>query len=849
VTDVNDKNDLTIFLEPVRRKFLLHVVTLAALAGVFFYAAIYLAYVENGFTNAMIVQVAVAYLGVVVYTFQKRLSTAHLGLILLSAILLLSAANLFQFGIYANSALLGVLPSIALIFAGPRFATIIFVVVVVLFGSAGLLFVNGTLSAPVDTNLLITQPASWINQGLVLLFAMVMSLFSLHALNNALFTMLGRAREDLDACKRAEERLSLAFQGANDGLWDWDMTNNHVYYSPRWCEMLGYRQDELEQVLGTWERLVHPDDRERVLNEVEAYLKGESDAFDTEFRMHHKNGEWVNILSRAHFLENSAGEKRLVGTHLDITHRTTLIQEKERAVAASRAKSEFLANMSHEIRTQMNGILGMVELLSIQDLPPSSKQMINTIQESSSSLMRIIDDILDTSKIEAGHLNREEHPVALIPLLDDVIETYNVFAQDRDVFLSLHLDTDVPEWVEADSIRLKQILNNLVSNGIKFSASAKNDGKTGKVILSVKQTDNSHLEICVKDNGIGMTKEVQSRLFRPFTQAEENTTRRFGGTGLGLAISKSLADLMGGELSVESALGQGSNFTLSLPLRPLTGEIHAVDLAGLKVLSLQNEHPTTRTWQNILDIKGMAHTACRTVTAADKILSGDNNNAQISLISCETDEETLESMGALRVSDPARKCIVFLKNVTEHAALEDEKTHILRKYPLKISDMLASIAKFSGLSVQEAPNTSSQTPAQFEKPRLKDNPILLVEDNLVNQKVIQRQLQVLGYTNITIANDGSQGFKIWRAGIYDLVFADYHMPVMDCFEMTAKIRAEERARQASQTPIVAITANALQGEDRKSFAAGMSDYLSKPVELKRLDEMISCWIAPPNHLL
>jgi len=192
--------------------------------------------------------------------------------------------------------------------------------------------------------------------------------------------------------------------------------------------------------------------------------------------------------------------------------------------------------MSHEIRTPMNGILGMVELLSIQDLPPSSKQMINTIQESSSSLMRIIDDILDTSKIEAGHLNLEEHPVALIPLLDDVIETYNVFAQDRDVFLSLHLDTDVPEWVEADSIRLKQILNNLVSNGIKFSASAKNDGKTGKVILSVKQTDNSHLEICVKDNGIGMTKEVQSRLFRPFTQAEENTTRRLGGTGLGLAI-------------------------------------------------------------------------------------------------------------------------------------------------------------------------------------------------------------------------------------------------------------------------------------------------------------------------
>jgi PAS domain S-box-containing protein len=844
---VNDKNDLTTFLEPVRRQFLLRVLTLTALAGGASYAAIYLAYLENGFSNAMVVQLAVGSLGVVIFFLRKLLSTAQIGFILLAAILLLSIANLLQLGIYSNSALLGVLPAIALAFTGQRAASAVFVVVSTLFVVAGVLFVKGFLSVPVDTNLLIAQPASWINQGLVLLVAMALSLFSLNALNNALFTTLRRAREDLDARRRAEERLSLAFQGANDGLWDWDMENNHVYYSPRWCEMLGYQQDELEPVLGTWERLVHPDDRERVLNEVESYLKGESDAFDTEFRMQHKNGEWIDILSRAHFLENSTGEKRLVGTHLDVTHRTTLIQEKERAVASSRAKSEFLANMSHEIRTPMNGILGMVELLSIQDLPPSSKQMINTIQESSSSLMRIIDDILDTSKIEAGHLNLEEHPVALIPLLDDVLETYNVFAQDRDVFLSLHLDTDVPEWIEADATRLKQILNNLVSNGIKFSASAKNDGKTGKVILSVKQSGNSQIEICVKDNGIGMTKEVQSRLFRPFTQAEENTTRRFGGTGLGLAISKSLTDLMSGEISVESDLGQGSSFTLSLPLRPLTGEIHAIDLTGINVLSLQNEHPTTRAWQNILDLKGMVHTPCRTVEAAEKILSDDKSNARISLISCVSDQETLKTLGALRDRDPARRCIVFLQNVSEHSALQDETTHVLRKYPLKISDMLASIAKLSGLSVQDAPNTGSQSPAHFEKPRLKDNPILLVEDNLVNQKVIQRQLQVLGYTNITVANDGSQGFETWKANTYDLVLADCHMPVLDGFEMTAKIRAEERVRQAPKTPIVAITANALQGEDRKCFAAGMSDYLSKPVELKRLDEMIHRWVTPHDR--
>ena len=846
MTDVNDKNDLTNFLEPVRRKFLLRVITLTALAGGASYAAIYLAYLENGFSNAMVVQLAVGSLGVVIFFLRKRLSTAQIGFILLSAILLLSMANLLQLGIYSNSALLGVLPAIALAFTGPRAASAVFVLVSSLFVVAGVLFVNGALSVPVDTNLLIAQPSSWINQGLVLLVAMALSLFSLNALNNALFTTLRRAREDLDARKRAEERLSLAFQGANDGLWDWDMENNQVYYSPRWCEMLGYQQDELEQVLGTWERLVHPDDRERVLNEVESYLKGESDAFDTEFRMQHKNGEWIDILSRAHFLENSSGEKRLVGTHLDVTHRTTLIQEKERAVAASRAKSEFLANMSHEIRTPMNGILGMVELLSIQDLPQSSKQMISTIQESSSTLMRIIDDILDTSKIEAGHLNLEEHPVALIPLLDEVLETYNVFAQDRDVFLSLHLDTDVPEWIEADATRLKQILNNLVSNGIKFSASAKNGGKTGKVVLSVRQTSVSQMEICINDNGIGMTREVQSRLFRPFTQAEENTTRRFGGTGLGLAISKSLTDLMGGELMVESALGQGSKFTLQLPLRPLSGEIHTLDFSGINVLSLQNEHPTTRAWQNILDLKGMSHITCRNIEAAKKILSDDSNSTRLVLVSCETDTETLSAMRAIRAEDTSRRCIVFLENVSDHLEQQDESTDILRKQPLKISDMLASIAKLSGLSAPDVPEIEQKSPIIFEKPLPKNNPILLVEDNLVNQKVIQRQLQVLGYSNVTVASDGRQGFEIWSANSFDLVLADCHMPVMDGFDMTAKIRATERSRQAPETPIVAITANALQGEDRKCFAAGMSDYVSKPVELKRLEDMVSRWVKPEN---
>ncbi len=374
--------------------------------------------------------------------------------------------------------------------------------------------------------------------------------------------------ETEQSLKASEERFALAMKGANDGLWDWNLKSGHVYYSPRWLEMLGYEEGELPENIDTWQMLCHPDDVKATLDAVNAYLSGESNSFETEFRMRHKKGHLLPILSRAYLArDQKTGEPlRLVGTHVDMSSykqlEEKLKQAKESAENANMAKSVFLANMSHEIRTPMNGILGFVDLLAKGENDPKRKQQFSLIKESGNSLLTILNDILDLSKIDSGKLGIEEHPFMTKEPFEHVALIYEGNEQSHGIDFTYHIDERLPQWCLGDIVRIKQVVLNLLSNAMKFTS------KEGCVTLDVTFNPQMKSLLCsVSDTGIGIAPENLSKIFLAFEQEDGSTTRKFGGTGLGLAISSRLVEMMGGELRVESTLGKGSRFFFELPLK------------------------------------------------------------------------------------------------------------------------------------------------------------------------------------------------------------------------------------------------------------------------------------------
>lgn len=407
--------------------------------------------------------------------------------------------------------------------------------------------------------------------------------------NNMIKTIKNRDK----SLTESEERFSLAMKGANDGLWDWNMLTNEVYYSPRWKQMLGYEDNELENQLSTWEKLVHPGDLVIAHENINDYINGKTPIYEQELRMQHKDGHMINILSRGFIIRDEATGKpsRMIGTHIDITTRKTyehelhelnsnlenrvkertsdlenlnneLIAAKNIAEHANKTKSLFLANMSHEIRTPMNGIIGLTDLTLRTDLDKQQKGYLENLKISSNNLLNILNDILDFSKIEAGKLELEIHTFDLNTVIENIISIYNVRSVEKDIKLSLDLSESVGKYVMGDSVRLTQILSNLLNNAIKFTS----QGKINIIIDRKNLSD--FVTFSVSDTGIGIPKDVQDKLFDSFTQADSSTSRRYGGTGLGLAISKHLVEMMNGKITLESEKSKGStfSFTISLPV-------------------------------------------------------------------------------------------------------------------------------------------------------------------------------------------------------------------------------------------------------------------------------------------
>lgn len=660
----------------------------------------------------------------------------------------------------------------------------------------------------------------------------------------------------------SEERHKFALDATTDGLWDWDITTNKSYCSPSYFRMLGYEPDELPPTTEShWLDLLHPEERDLVVATAKESLAREG-GYEIEFRMRTKAGDYKWILSRGKVVarDENGRPTRVIGTHVDLTARKQqeleLKNAKEAAETASRTKSLFLANMSHEIRTPMNSIIGIAHLALKTDLTPRQRDYLTKMQASGQHLLRIINDILDFSKIESGKFVIEQASFDLEEVLASLAEFFHSKVAGRELELIFDVAPDMPSTLVGDSLRISQILLNYASNAVKFT-------EKGEIRISarVMERNASHalLHFAVRDTGIGLSREQQRDLFQSFQQADMSTTRKYGGTGLGLAISKRLAEMMGGEVGVESRQGVGSTFWFNVRVGIAAKQKHVLvphpSFRGCRALVVDDNDTFRRVLRHMLQSMTFTVTdAASGEQAVEEVRRAASCGEPVKILFLDRQMPGMDGVGTARAIralrlDPQPLIIMvtaYDQDGTLDACRNDPAIEAVLTKPITPFVLLESAV--SALSDERRESQEDESTLSTLEDRLSvisGARVLLAEDNDINQEVAVELLREAGLL-VDTADNGQEVLEKVRRTTYDLVLMDVQMPVMDGLEATAAIR--ENPAWGS-LPIVAMTANAMRQDRIACLDAGMNDFIPNPIEPDHLWATLLKWVKPRNAAL
>lgn len=568
------------------------------------------------------------------------------------------------------------------------------------------------------------------------------------------------------------------------------------------------------------------------------------------------DGSTFTALHDASILRDESGEALYVIVNIqDISDRKlaeqAILQARREAEAASQAKSDFMANMSHEIRTPLHGIVGLTGLLQETPLNEEQQDHVATIKLCTESLRRVIEDVLNFAKLEAGQFDLENQPFNLPALLDSLLDTIEFQAEEKKLSLSCQLDLRLSDWFIGDAGRLRQVLANLAGNAIKFTPS----GEVAVRVELIRQSSGrAEIKFEIQDTGIGIPAAKQERLFDPFYQADASSTRQFGGTGLGLAISRHLVELMGGHIGFTSQDGRGSVFWFTIPLACQPGEPGPrLALDGVKALTVISQPLRRQSLESTLTSGGAACTAAAGADSARQLLAEAEAVEQpYTLIILDEAvsglDRVFDSAGHWRTElkqDPALFRLVSQGRPV--IQLREKPRNALLPVPVRPSlllDCLQQLFSVAGRTLPATPKRPSVPPGR--RPSLRHARILLAEDNPINQKVVRKMLEYLDITEVEIAANGNAALSLLQERPFDLLLLDVQMPHMDGYETARRIRCAGSGVQNPDIPVVALTAHALSSDREKCLQAGMNDYLAKPVELNELAAVLHCWLPEPG---
>ena len=664
---------------------------------------------------------------------------------------------------------------------------------------------------------------------------------------------IGKLVERVDAAYLAYTGLSnwnTVLSG--DALADWNLRSGTIDAGRHWKEMLGYSQAEIEDGIVHWQRLVHPDDLRQLQSRMAAHVASRDRWFELECRLRARDGSWRWFLVRgAVAAREASGEPaRMLVLQRDISQskagEADLIAAKEAAESANKARGAFLANMSHEIRTPMNGIIGMTELALDTELDAEQRHYLKTVKSSAESLLTIVNDILDFSKIEAGRMEVESVAFLVEDVILEAVRVLAVNAHRKGLELVVDVRPEVPLRMLGDPTRLRQVVINLVGNAIKFT-------ERGEVVVSVGvdrgDGGGDLLHVAVRDTGIGVPQDKQRAIFDAFSQADVSTTRRFGGTGLGLAICAKLVQLMGGRVWLESAEGRGSvfHFTVGLRVDPGTAPpavVAALPYRGRRALVVEDCEVAGRCLLGMLERAGIQASLVadpvQAAAAMNKSRAMDFPFDYLLVDAAMAAPGGMAMVESWRHGGQRERIMVMLTTENQRHDLGRLRelgvaVHLVKPVGAGDLEVALGLAEVSGGGAREGVELDAfDVPDVPPASQVGGLRVLLVEDNPVNQELALRLLERRGH-QVKVANNGAEAVDMFDQGSFDVILMDMQMPVMGGIEATEAIRSHEMRRswvishELKPIYIIAMTANVMESDRERCIAAGMNDYVAKPL--------------------